>query len=353
MKRLALLAFTARGGALAGRLAAALSRSGWQAQAFLPARLAGECPGLLPVHLPAARWVREAFSQYEALVFIGACGIAVRLVAPCLQGKQADPAVVVVDERGRFSISLVSGHIGGANRLARQLAALCGAVPVVTTATDLGGLFAVDEWAGRQGLSILSLPAAKAVAAALLAGQPVGFCSDFLVDGPLPSGLFPAEGQAVGIYIGMDGGRAPFGTTLQLMPRIVTVGVGCRRGVSAEQLMQAVDGRLADAGFVPGAVRQVATIDLKKEEPGLAALCRQRRWPLVTFTAQQLEGARGRFSSSDFVRRVTGVDNVCERAAALAGGCLVGGKRASGGVTTALAITPWQGSFAQEGGQLP
>ena len=135
----AYIAFTARGLALAQRLAAA-------------------CPGSVARGgadgVPLADWTARQFAQSDALIFVGAAGIAVRAIAPHCRSKAADPAVVVLDEGGQFAIPLLSGHLGGANDLARWLAAVCGAVPVITTATDGRGVFAVDEWARRQNCAV-------------------------------------------------------------------------------------------------------------------------------------------------------------------------------------------------------
>ena len=106
-----------------------------------------------------AGWTAQQFAAADALVFVGAAGIAVRAIAPHCQSKATDPAVVVLDECGRFAVPLLSGHLGGANDLACRLGAACGAVPVITTATDANGLFAVDEWAKKTKLRCLGNPA--------------------------------------------------------------------------------------------------------------------------------------------------------------------------------------------------
>ncbi len=130
--------------------------------------------------------------QSDALIFVGAAGIAVRAIAPHCQSKTTDPAVVVVDECGRFAVPILSGHLGGANDLARAIAAVCGAVPVITTATDAHGIFAVDEWAKHQNCMVLEPERIKLVSGKLLAGQPVHYWTDFPVTGTAPPGLCPA-----------------------------------------------------------------------------------------------------------------------------------------------------------------
>ena len=169
----AYLAFTEKGMALARRLARALPGS------------VSRC-GAGGVRL--AEWTSTQFAQADALIFVGAVGIAVRAIAPHCKSKATDPAVVVLDECGRFAVPLLSGHLGGANALARALAEACGAIPVITTATDANGVFAVDEWAKAQGCAVLEPERIKLVSGALLAGHTVRLASDWPVQGTPPAG---------------------------------------------------------------------------------------------------------------------------------------------------------------------
>ena len=260
-------------------------------------------------------WTQEHFQPGNALIFVGSVGIAVRAIAPYIKNKTADPAVVVVDEIGRFAIPVLSGHLGGANDLSRKIADICGAVPVITTATDLHGLFAVDQWAKRQNCAILNPEGIKKVSGALLAGRRVEVCSPWPVAGEPPAGV-----------------------SLRLMPKIAVLGVGCKRGTVREALETA----FAALPVHPASFCKVCTIDLKRNEPSLLDFCRARGLELETFSAAQLGAVTGEFSASEFVEQVTGVDNVCERAAVLgSGGTLCLKKRAMGGVTMAVAAVPF------------
>ena len=158
----AYLAFTEKGLALAQKLASALPGA--------VARCGHGGPGL-------ADWTAEQFAHADALIFVGAVGIAVRAIAPHCRSKAVDPAVVVLDECGHFAVPILSGHLGGANDLARALAAVCGAVPVITTATDANGVFAVDAWARHQNCAVLEPGRIKRVSSRLLAGGPVRYRS--------------------------------------------------------------------------------------------------------------------------------------------------------------------------------
>ena len=177
----AYLAFTSKGLALARKLAAA--------QPGAVARC-GENGVTL------ANWTAAQFAQSDALVFVGAVGIAVRAIAPHCRSKATDPAVVVLDECGRFAIPLLSGHLGGANDLARRLAKAYGAVPVITTATDANGVFAVDEWAKHQHCLVVEPARIRKVSSALLAGRTVRFASDWPIQGTPPAGVEPAGDAA-------------------------------------------------------------------------------------------------------------------------------------------------------------
>ena len=222
--RLSVVAFTAAGADLAVRAARALEKNG---HTLLDIRVIKS--GVSKELCSLSEWTRTAFDS-DGIIFVGACGIAVRAIAPYIRDKMTDPAVVSIDERGRFAVSLLSGHVGGANELASQVAAAVGGTPVISTATDLSGLFAVDVWAVKQNLYICERTLAKSVSAALLDRKLVGFRSDFPVAGPLPAGLIKGSAP-LGVYVTLDRHQNPFEQTLHLEPRIVTVGVGCRRGV--------------------------------------------------------------------------------------------------------------------------
>ena len=320
----AYLAFTDTGLALAKRLSAALPGS--------VARCGQDGVSL-------AEWASTQFVQSDALIFVGAAGIAVRAIAPHCKSKTTDPAVVVVDECGRFAVPILSGHLGGANDLARAIATVCGAVPVITTATDVHGIFAVDEWAKHQNCRVLEPERIKLVSGKLLAGQPVHYWADIPVTGTAPAGLFLADTPA---KADLALTLCPTGQALHLVPRIGVLGIGCKRGTSAETLEAAFAAFCARYGFAAQAVTAAASIDLKQNEPGLLAFCLARGWPARFYSAAQLRSLPGQFTSSPFVQRVTGVDNVCERAAVLdAGGSLFYPKFACSGVTLALACRPF------------
>ena len=332
-----LIAYSERGCRTALRAAEALTARGNVCRVFAAEKhRVSEAVEALTV--PCADWAGAGFAEADALIFCCAAGIAVRGIAPHVRSKKTDPAVIVVDETARFVVSLLSGHIGGANELAADLAADLGATPVITTATDLNGLFAVDVFAEKNHLFIESMALAKAVSAALLAGEAVGFCSDLPVRGSVPPELSQDGPADIGVCVTADAKTAPFDKTLRLIPRRYAAGLGCRRGKDVGEMARFFAERLADCGVDPRALRCIASVDLKRDEACLLALAETYKVPFVTYTAEELNALPGEFSGSDFVKGVTGVDCVSERSALLAaGGRIVCKKIAGEGMTFALA----------------
>ena len=289
-----------------------------------------------------ADWTSSRFDSCEALVFIGSTGIAVRAIADHIRSKISDPAVVVIDEQGQFVIPILSGHIGGANALARRLASALDAIPVLTTATDARGLFAIDDWARGQGLRIANPDQIKKISSALLAGRPIHLASEFPIAGALPDGIHLAQwGSDHWDVLVTCRTLRPDETdsALHLVPPVVTAGIGCRKGTSSATIQSAVAQALADAGYDSLSLAGISSIDLKSREPGLIEFCECQGLSLRTFTAEQLASREGEFTPSAFVESVTGVDNVCERAAIAASeGYLVAHKQSYDGVTVALAL---------------
>lgn len=332
MKRAAILSFSERGGALAGRIAALLEDE-WEAECHAPrGNLRSMVEGL--------------FDHVDALIFVGACGIAVRAIAPLVADKGSDPAVLVADERGLHVISLLSGHIGGANALTRRIAAGIGAEAVITTATDVNGRFSVDEWAARRGLWISDMGAAGRFSAEILRRN-LPMRSDFPVLSALPDGLYAGDSGELGLSISCRT-DTPFGKTLRLVPRVLHIGLGCKRGTTAEAIAAAVDGALNAARLCRQAVRCAASIDVKRGETGLLAYCGGQKIPVCFYSAEELRAVEGEFTESDFVCRTVGVGNVCERSAMRSAGKnarLLLRKTCAGGVTVAIAQEDWSVSF--------
>lgn len=273
-------------------------------------------------------WAAARYADSEALLFIGALGIAVRAIAPLVQDKLTDRPVLVIDDTGSFVIPVVAGHMGGANELAVEIAAAIGAIPVITTSTDRNAAFSADLFAKENNLGIVNRKGIAKVSTRAIEGKPITLSIEH----------FPPK-EKVDVLVTGDRSQYTKGEIV-LCPKQYALGIGCKRGTDATVIEQLVMECLETADISLAEVGAIASIDLKKEEPGLLALSRKYRIPFLTFDAEILSQVQGEFTASDFVKRTTGVDNVCERAAMAAAGSgaeLVLRKQAGSGVTVAAA----------------
>lgn len=313
-------------------------------------------------------WAAEQFSLCRALVFIGAAGIAVRSIAPFVRDKLNDSPVLVMDEKGAYVIPLLSGHVGGANDLAQRLAACLGAVPVLTTATDINGRFAVDVFASEHGFSIQDRAGIAKVSARILRGEQVtaavegmsaAQCREWFARlcGECPAELAPVDAKTrgpVGIYIA-EQARGQEEVSLWLKPRKYILGMGCKEGKTYAELAEFAEKQLQSCGISGEEVCALASIDRKQGEEGLMTLADCLKVPFVTFPPEKLAAAEGTFHGSAFVESRVGVDNVCERAAWVCAGTgagLILEKTARDGMTLAIAERDWRLEMAEQKQQI-
>jgi len=334
-----IFSFTRNGAKISLELQKYLDSRGFETGVFTTRRYKELDPSLKEISPSLRGMCEKAFSLCRLMVFIGATGIAIRSIAPYIRSKTKDPAVISIDERGKFVIPLLSGHIGGANSLASGIAEFLKAVPVITTATDVNDLFAVDEWAARHGMAISNMAGAKTFASCLVDCKKVGVKSDFPIRGELPKGLVLAEEGPVGMAITLHKSVQPFVETVVLRPRILHLGIGCRKGTAQHDIEELVIRELKKLRVTLEVVKGIASIDVKKEEQGLLAFADEYTLPLHFYRAEDLQSVEGDFTPSAFVAKTVGVDNVCERAAVLdsGGGKLLLRKTSRNGVTLAVA----------------
>ncbi len=341
MPPIRVVALTPAGARLAQRLCQALEG----AECWLPGSRAVPEARIFESLAPV---FAEAFAEGESLVCIMAAGIVVRLVAPLLQGKDRDPAVVVVDEEGRFAVSLLGGHLGGANRLAHRVAEALGGTAVITTATDVQGLPALDLLAAQNGLAIENLEGVRAISMALLSGKPVrlvdpegrltgalkGYGHFFQQESELSKAL-RANPQPT-VYVGWEERSWPPGWLL-LRPRSLVAGVGCHKGTPAEEILGFLQEVFRQAGLSLLSLKALATIAAKKEEPGLKEAARRLKVELLWFTPEELEKVPVP-SPSARVSRHVGTGSVSEAAAVRAAqGELLVPKQKRANLTVAVA----------------
>ncbi len=339
----AIYALTSAGASVARRLAAALPGS----SLFLPARLAR---GDEQTFSRLAEALGKNFRSFPAHVAVAASGIVVRAIAPLLVHKAEDPAVVVVDQRGLFAVSLVSGHLGGANDLARRAAAILGGQPVITTGSDVEGLPSLELEASRAGLRWDSLDALSRVASALLEGEPVEVHDPqgwllpgldrrwpgiFLARQELPGALEAGPPLVLVTHRTLD----PRPGWLLLRPSCLCLGLGCNRGTTAEEMHELLERVFSERGLTGTAIFCLASVEAKRDEPGLIELSRRLGADLIFYPSDRLETVAVPNPSS-LVQQHMGTRSVCEAAAILAarGGPLIVGKSKSTNATLAVAL---------------
>jgi len=343
-RRIAVYGLTAAGAELASRLAESL-----QGDLYLPGGLAPSYSAR--AFETVAGVVRENFEAYSAHVFVAAAGIVVRAVAPLLRGKDRDPGVVVLDQAGEYVVSLLSGHLGGANRLARRIGGIIGARPVVTTATDTADILAADVLADESDMAIANLRAVRSVNSALLESKPLqvydpedrlglrsgsrrGYNPEFVDD---PGDM---QRDRPGLAVTWRSAEpVDRDNHLLLHPRCLAVGIGCHRGAGADAILQHVVSVFERHGLALSSIRTLASVSLRSREPGILRAASMLEAPVAFLDREQL-GAAQVPNPSEHVKKYLGVESVCEAAALIAaeGGRLLVDKTRGKGVTVAVAL---------------
>ena len=292
------------------------------------ARELGECDITSHKELPS-----DGLSERRRIIFIGALGICVRAIAPILRDKYTDPAVVCVDSTGRYVISVLSGHVGGANDLCRQVAGILGAQPVVTTQSDVTGTWNLDTISAKYGWKNDTYKEhMNSAIFSLVNGEPVGLILDVKDSGTrelertLPENVTLLPSPATpGSTIEPDGLKLIIAVTpytyissvpvLYYRPRVLTVGVGCRKDCAPDGVSEYIESTLKSNAISPLSIRTVATIELKKDEPLIANLA--ARWDVREadiYTPDDLRDIKVP-NPSEKVYEVTGVWGVAESSA--------------------------------------
>lgn len=332
-----------------------------QADIYCHSRCSGDYDNVISFD-SVGRVIREQFMNCDRILFICAVAIAVRTLAPYIKSKVTDPAVLVADEQGRFLISLLSGHLGGANEWCSQLSVKIGAMPVITTATDARGVFAVDLFAKEHNMRIVNPVMIQDISGRVLNGEPVGITGDKTYDKLIKETVKKWNGQLNKVEDEADqtdivDGQASidkyesgiqiitapnthmaFRRTLKLVPMNLFVGIGCKRGKTEEQIRKAVSSVFDKNRLLMERIASVASIDRKADEQGIIDFAHKLKVPYITYSPEYLNTMTGGFTASSFVKTQVGVDNVCERSACAASKdkrCVVA-KTACDGVTVSV-----------------
>ena len=322
---------------------------GLKIEAFVPKKYVSSARYVKTMQHNLHDSVEQSFKTKDAIIFIGAAGIAVRAIAPFVKSKTTDPAVICMDERGQNVISLLSGHMGRANSMTIKVAEITNGRPIITTATDVNGKIAIDEWATIKNMQILNLKEAKFVAAEILEDNKIGLISDFEITGEIPEEIDTSNKNQykIGVCISLDENKKPFDITLNLIPKIVSVGVGCKKGTDYQIILGAIKDVLLNNGISCLAIKTINSIDLKKEEEGIIKASEVLDVSFNTFSCDELNSLEGDFSASAFVKNVSGVDSVCERASVMGSnsGKLIIKKTIINSVTVAACIDDYRVDF--------
>lgn len=279
---------------------------------------------------PKARFkesVYENFQKCDALVFVMATGIVVRTVAPLLVGKATDPAVIVIDQKGNFVISLLSGHLGGANRLAKRIASEIGAIPVITTATDVQGVISFDEFAKDNGLVIENLSELKYISSSVLKGERVELISDCPINlSEVPPEVIVTDAPIGDIRVVVSdrtNNKYQVGSehTLLLRPKSIFIGIGCKKMVPFEHLENCYLSFLDEYEISKSSVFKIATISIKAKEEAILKLCEKYGLDLEIVSDEDINNCNHEFEESSFVKSVTGVPSVAQACSYIVSGC--------------------------------
>lgn len=285
--------------------------------------------------------VAEAFKRDTAIVFIMATGIVVRMLAPLLKHKAEDPAVIVIDEKGRHVINLLSGHIGGGNQLTMEIADKLKSTPVITTSSDVQGKIAVDVLAINNKLVIDSMKDATTFASHVVNDEAVQLVTDGKVllelDGQWTVNPENFDDEDYVLYISPI--NPSFTPGLRLVPKNIVLGIGCRRGKSKEAILEAIKSAVSSLNIDMRSLYKIGTVDVKADEIGLIQAAKALSLPLEIVDRSAIKEIDHQFEGSDFVEKTIGVRTVCEPSALLASnkaGRFLMEKTAYDGITIAV-----------------
>jgi len=284
---------------------------------------------------------KKVMENYKGIIFISSTGIAVRAIAPYIRSKDIDPAVLVIDNSCNYVISLLSGHLGGANEYALEVSRILDAQPIITTATDNLGIYAPDMIAKDNGLIIENLKKAKEIAALLVEGKKIGFFDEKRIM-QTPAGYSSSLEDICGVlYISsneninnrFEGMNVP---TLKLVRQNIVLGIGCRKNYSSEKMQQTVIRMLKEYNIDIKAIKVIATVEVKKDEMAIKALVDYFKCQLKIFTIEDIRPIQHKFYGSDFVEKTIGVRSVCEPCVELSGAKITINKMKLDGMTLCI-----------------
>jgi cobalt-precorrin 5A hydrolase len=275
--------------------------------------------------LPLKEFTKELFEKYDNLIFIMAVGITVRVIAPYIKDKTKDPAVVSIDEKGNYVVSILSGHLGGANSLTEKIAKEINALPIITTASDVLETKSVDMIAIDEGLKINSMDKAKKITSIVVNGNKVGVLSKVDLKETLPDEyIFYDSLEALekdfcknlirGALI-IDFYKSKISKNIPvayLIPKKIVIGIGCRKGKSAKKILKFINENLDEFSIFEKSVKIISSAWIKKNEEGIIQAAKLLNANVKFYDKEQIEGVQDKFENSEFVMKTIGVGNVAE-----------------------------------------
>lgn len=283
-----------------------------------------------------------AWYNYDGLVFISATGIAIRLINPFIEHKAKDPAIVVVDDFGRYAISLLSGHLGGANILASYVGHELNAMPIITTASDSRGLESIDLFAKSNNYYMEDMSTITMITSMMVNGKRIGFYSEvgpvinynnLTILNSLENLDMSIEGLIIVSSNIINDINIPY--TL-LRPKNINIGIGCRKGMESSRILEAIINSFKEVNLSTKSIKSIGTVEVKKDEAGIIEASKYYICPLVIFTIDQIKKVEEKFEKSQFVKDTIGVYSVSEPVAHLLGGELILKKSKHNGITISI-----------------
>jgi cobalt-precorrin 5A hydrolase len=283
------------------------------------------------ITLPLKSFTKNLFEEYDSLIFVMAVGITVRVVAPYIKDKTKDPAVLSIDEKGSFVVSILSGHIGGANTLTKKIAESIGAIPVITTASDVLDTKSVDMIAIEENLVIENMEDAKKITSSVVNGKKIGVYSSFLLEENLPKEYLCFDNLKdlktsyvnkkiygaviIDIFKHKIGEEIP---VAYLVPKSTILGIGCKKGKTKQEIITFIEETLRNLNIFEESVSVLATAWLKKHEEGIKEASDKFQAELKIFGKNQIKDVHDKFEKSEFVEKITGIKNVSDSCGYLA-----------------------------------
>ncbi len=274
---------------------------------------------------------QRAVAKHQAIIFVSSTGIAVRAIAPWVKDKTQDPAVMVIDAQAKYVISLLSGHIGGANQITEKIANYLGATAIITTATDSLGLMAPDLISQEYNLGIESMEKCKEISVKLIEGEKIAFIDEekLIVT---PKGYVDAKQEADYSLVVTNKAYVP-NASLKLIRKNIVLGIGCRKNIESAKMQEFVLSQLKELNIHPLAVNKIVSIDIKKEEKCIVDLSNYFKVPFKVYSKEEISKVEVDFAGSDFVAQQVGVRGVSEPCVILEGAQIIRGKTKHEGMT--------------------